>query len=579
MSAPPVGGAPAGVAAAAGAMTQPVAEVTGRALGAGAAMGAVVAVINVHMGLRAGLWESGNLLAALVAYSAMAAGARGGPGPSVLETNVAQVLACSMGAMPAAMGLLGAMPALGALGHELPGWAVVLWGVGLGALGVALAHALRGRLMEQERLPFPTGVATAELIGSLHAQGVEGSHRARGLWGTGALAAVLTVLRDGVGWLPGAWVLPGQVGGVSAATLGLGVGVSPMFLGVGAMVGVQTGLSLLLGAAVGWGVAAPVLVQQGRAGADYAALSGWLMWPGVGLLAGAGVASLLVEVRRLRQAAEDLGSLRLRHGVWAAGVCGAALALGAGLALGLSPLYALGALALLLPLVAVCARSAGEVDFSPAGQVAQLTQLTSGVLAPGQAGTGVAAGAVVGGTASQVGASLWALRAGHLLGASMPRLLGVQLGGVLLGAAVALPAYGLLVREQVPGSASLPAPNLAQFLVVARLVEGGAQGLPSGALLAGGLGLAAGALLALAGRGRLGPWLPTPAGLGLGLLLPASFCTALCLGALLRAAARWCWRARAEQQVPALAAGAIAGEGLLGLALSVLRVLGLMGPP
>lgn len=573
MSAHGVGGAAAGLEAA----VQPVAEVTGRALAAGAAMGAVLAVINVYMGLKAGLWESGNLLAALGAYSAMAAVARGGPGPSVLETNVAQVLACSMGAMPAAMGLLGAVPALGALGREPPGWAVVLWGVGLGALGVALAHALRGRLMEQERLPFPTGVATAELIGSLHAQ--EGGHRARGLWGTGTLAAVLTALRDGVGWLPGALLLPGQVGGVSAATLGLGLGVSPMLLGVGAMVGVQTGLSLLLGAAAGWGVVAPVLVQQGGAAADYAVLSNWLVWPGVGLLAGAGVASLLVEVRLLRQAAEDLGSLRLQRGVWAAGVGGAVLALVAGLALGLSPLYALGALALLLPLVAVCARSAGEVDFSPAGQVAQLTQLTYGVLAPGQAATGVAASAVVGGTASQVGASLWALRAGHLLGASMPRLLGVQLGGVLLGAAVALPAYGLLVREQAPGSASLPAPNLAQLLVVVRLVEGGAQGLPSGALLAGGLGLGVGVLLALAGRGRLGPWLPTPAGLGLGLLLPPSFCTALCLGALLRAAARWRWGAQAEQQVPTLAAGAIAGEGLLGLALSLLRALGLMGPP
>jgi uncharacterized oligopeptide transporter (OPT) family protein len=261
------------------------------------------------------------------------------------------------------------------------------------------------------------------------------------------------------------------------------------------------------------------------------------------------------------------------------GAAGAALTLAGSMALGLPLPYALGALALVLPLCAVCARSAGQVDVAPVAQVGQLTQLSFGAVTPRQAAHGVLAGAVVSGAAAQGGTSLWALQAGRLLGASLPRLLGVQLAGVLLGAAVALPTYGLLVRGQALGSELLPAPHRAQLLAMARLVESGGQGLPPGALLAAGLGLALGAVLALAGRSRLGPWLPSPTALGLGLLLPAWYCTAFCLGAVLRALAQRWWGEAVQRHAPTVAAGAIAGEGLLGLGLSLLRALGLISPP
>src|SRR5438093_302645 len=81
--------------------------------------------------------------------------------------------ACAVGGIPAAAGLLGAVPALQLLGVPVPGWGIALWGLVLGVLGVLLGAALRRRLLEQEQLPFPTGVAAAEVIDVLHAGGAE----------------------------------------------------------------------------------------------------------------------------------------------------------------------------------------------------------------------------------------------------------------------------------------------------------------------------------------------------------------------------------------------------------------------
>src|SRR2546430_2103692 len=96
--------------------------------------------------------------------------------------------ACTVGGIPAAAGLLGAVPALQLLGVRVPGWGIALWGLALGIIGVMIALALRRRLLEEEDLPFPTGVATAEVIEVLHAGGPESRGRARSLL-TGGIAA------------------------------------------------------------------------------------------------------------------------------------------------------------------------------------------------------------------------------------------------------------------------------------------------------------------------------------------------------------------------------------------------------
>ncbi|MCY1074237.1 OPT/YSL family transporter [Archangium lansingense] len=566
----------------------PSPELTVRALVAGGLIGSVVAVTNVYTGLKTGFWESGCVLSALLAFGGLSAVARRSTPLSPLETNLSQTAAVSVGALPASAGLLGAVPALAMLGTQPPGWAVALWGVGLGTLGVLFAFALRRRLLEDEALPFPTGAATAELISTLHSTGSAYAARARGLWVSGLASMGLTWLRDARGLVPPASLLPGtlKVGGLGADSLLVGIGWNPMLLGIGVLVGPQVGLSILLGAAVAWGGLAPWLVREGLVKeAGYLTFSGWLLWPGVGLMVGAAAASLVSQVRALPSVVRDLRGLGRQGAGWEAtagqwvsrAVLPAILLTGvmAWFAFQLSPLYFLLALLLTFPLSAVCARATGQTDIAPMSPVGQLAQVGFGMVVPGQPSLNVAAGAVVSGAASHTSASLWSLQSGRLLGASASRQLLVQLPGVLLGAAVAIPAYSLLVSAHGLGSEALPVPTGQQFKTVAEFTSRGLAGMPPSSTLATGLAFLAGVLLSVGARGRLARLLPSAAAMGIGFVVPPYYAVTLCLGALL-AAIVGRLRPSATQTVQSAGAGAIIGESLLGVFIAALLGLGLL---
>jgi uncharacterized oligopeptide transporter (OPT) family protein len=561
-------------------------EFSARALVAGCLIGTLLTISNVYMGMKTGWWESGSIIAVVLGFSILSAlGRRTGGAPGMLETNLVQTTASSVGAMPAVAGLLGTLPALGLMGTFVPAWSLMAWGASLGVIGVLATHLLRRRLLEEEALAFPTGVATAELVTAMHAAGrVQQPGRARALLGAGLVSMVLTVLRDVLAWVPAMTAMPGRLAGLPAATLTWGFGWNPLMLGIGIIVGLPIGLSLLLGAVLAWGVIAPQLAsaQVVDASKGYEAFTAWLTWPGVGLMVGSAVISLAAQARMLLGAVRDMRSLGGVGGGasrWLIGTglvaCGLVLALGYWV-FGLSLLHTLLMLALVLPLCAVCGRGAGQTDVAPAGQMGQIAQATSGALFPGSPGLNVAAGSVVAGAAAQTGVSLWSLKAGHLLRASPARQLRAQLVGVLVGAVVSVSAYLLLVKAYGLGSETLPVPTAHQFRAVAELATLGLSGLPPYAAQAAAIGFAVGAVLTLAARGRLERFVPSAVAMGLSFIMPAYFAVTIAVGALLAALAR---RARPQglgQHLPALGAGTIVGESLMGLTIAALRALGVI---
>jgi OPT family oligopeptide transporter len=359
-----------------------------------------------------------------------------------------------------------------------------------------------------------------------------------------------------------------------------------MLLAIGMMTGLHLGLSMLAGAVVGWGVLAPWLEGSGvlKAGGYTGDMGTWLTWPGVGLLLGSSMASLLVQARDFLKAAKDVGSLG-RTGAggalprWALGVglaaCVLSVALGATL-FGLGVPYMLLALVLVLPLCAVCARGAGQVDVSPVSQMGQIAQVLFGGLLPGALGPNVTAGAVTSGAAAQTGVSMWSLKSGHLLGATPRRQLVAQLVGVLAGSVVAVPAYLLLAKAYGVGSQELPAPFAHQFRAVAELAVRGLDGLPPHAGLATSVAAAVGALLTLAARGPVAKWQPLPFAMGIGFILPPFYAVSICLGAVGVALARWRWPETTDRNLSTLGTGAIAGESVTGVLIAALLALGLM---
>ena len=549
-------------------------EATPRALAAGLSVGALLAVANLYVGLSVGFWDSGHVTAAVLAYALMSALGRG---HGRRETIFALTVAVAAGAMPAVSGLLGPIPALAQLGSPRPPAALLAgWGAALGFLGVLLALLLRRRLIVDERLPFPSGIATSELVSAMHAGGTS-SGKARALLIAAAIAAAFAWLRDGkLALIPGLIALPGAISGVSLASLTLGVGMSPLLAGIGALIGLRVAAALLAGSLTAWLIIVPALLRAGGT-ADSAAA--FLAWPAVALLIGAAAVSLGKLLKTFGAGARDLAasSTQARAGTSGAAVAifaaSAAAVLGLGVLLFELPLLH-GLLALLasVPLAALCGRAAGQTDVSPAGQASQLTQAAFAPLVRGRAALDVAAAAVVSGTSAQTGVTLWSLKAGHLLGSTARAQAIAALIGSAAGAVISGAAYAVLFRgNTLP---KLPMPNAQQWRTLAELTASGAQALPDGAGKAAAVAFAIGAILQLLADTKAARYLPDPTAFGIGMLLPAHAAAAAFVGA--GASAVW-QRARPESHAAlgnVVAGGLVAGESVAGLAVAVVGVAG-----
>src|SRR5262245_43998664 len=271
-------------------------ELTPRAVAVGCGIGALLVTGNVYMGLKTGWWESGNITAVLLGFGILAPLARWRGRPySPLENNLTQATATAAAGMAATLGLLSTIPAFDMVGARAPAWLLVPWGASLAVLGIAFALLLRRRMLEREQLPFPTGVVVAELITTIHARGAAVGQRMRALGVSAGIAAVATWLRDGPShWIPGATLWPGTIAGSPASAFTLGIAWSPMLFGVGALIGLRAGLSLLLGALLAWLVAAPALVGGGIvAEASFDPIVRWLVWPGTALLLASAITSMI----------------------------------------------------------------------------------------------------------------------------------------------------------------------------------------------------------------------------------------------------------------------------------------------
>jgi uncharacterized oligopeptide transporter (OPT) family protein len=552
---------------------RPAPELTPRALAAGLLVGALLCVANLYMGLKTGIVESGHVTASVLAF-ALASGRL-----SRLENNVAQTAAVAAGAIPATAGLLGAVPALALLGHPVPGWGIALWGLALALLGILFGALLRRRLLDEEQLPFPTSVATAEVIEVLHGGGEAARRRTRPLLWGGALGAAVEWFREGrPSLLPGALRVPGEIAGVPVSTLGIGVSTSPLLWGVGMLVGLRVALSMLLGSMLAWGVLGPWLVRGPlQVAAERGAIWNWLSWPGTALLVGAALVALLQQVGAFAGALRVLGTVARRE--YRAGLLGtpavaALLAAVVGVGRWVFDLsLAQSALALAASAVGatVCARAAGLTDIAPVGPMGQAMQAAAGGLAPGNPAINVAAGSIVAGSATQATGLLWSLGAGRPLGASPRKQIVAAILGAAVGAAICAPVYLFLVRTHGLGSAQLPMPTGVQWKAMAEVVAGGLSALPAGALpavIAGGI---AGIVLAAAGSTRAGPRLPSAMAVGIGVLVPIDYALAIVCGALL---ARFVQPLR--ERAASGGAGLVAGDSVVGLLVALLTSMRLL---
>src|SRR5437867_7834797 len=233
------------------------AELTVRGLIIGVAITLVFTAANVYFGLKAGLTFSTSIPAAVISMAIL----RGFRDATVQENNIVQTVASAAGTLSS---IIFVLPGLIMIGWwtGFPFWiSFAICALG-GILGVMYSIPLRRALVTTSDLPYPEGVACAEVlkVGSsgdaAHASDIE--HGRAGLlavlWGSivSAVFAVIVATQLFASDVAQTFRI-GRRGAVS----GYDFSLSFALLAIGHLVGLSVGIALLIGAFIGWGWGVP----------------------------------------------------------------------------------------------------------------------------------------------------------------------------------------------------------------------------------------------------------------------------------------------------------------------------------
>src|SRR3712207_1732458 len=137
----------------------PPKELTARGLVLGALITTVFTAANVYLGLKVGLTFASSIPAAVISMAILSAV----KDSSILENNIVQTVASAAGTLSA---IIFVLPGLVIVGWWVgfPFWESFLICVSGGVLGVLFTIPLRRALVTNSDLPYPEGVAAAEVL-------------------------------------------------------------------------------------------------------------------------------------------------------------------------------------------------------------------------------------------------------------------------------------------------------------------------------------------------------------------------------------------------------------------------------
>lgn len=287
---------------------EPRSELTLRGIAIGVGITLIFTAANVYFGLEAGLTFATSIPAAVISMAVL----RKVSDASIQENNIVQTIASAAGTLSA---IIFVLPGLVIVGwwSGFPYWETMLICALGGILGVMYSIPLRRALVTNSDLPYPEGVACAEVlkVGASHranaaeaaAEGSEGGEVAQAgfravVWGALVSAGFAIVIatqlfaKDVSAYF--------RVGDRSAS--GFDFSLSFALLAVGHLVGLWVGVSMLIGTGIAWIWAVPhytALAQASGSAAEIAgaAFSGKVRFLGAGTIAAAAVWTLVKLVK------------------------------------------------------------------------------------------------------------------------------------------------------------------------------------------------------------------------------------------------------------------------------------------
>jgi putative OPT family oligopeptide transporter len=244
-------------------------ELTLRGLILGALITTVFTAANIYLGLKVGLTFASSIPAAVISMAILSAF----KDSTILENNIVQTVASAAGTLSA---IIFTLPGLVIVGWwtGFPFWESFLICLSGGVLGVVFTIPLRRALVTTSDLPYPEGVAAAEVLkvgsGTRGETKDETGEAREGLVAVilGSVAsaglAIVTATRIAAGSLTGFY----RIGATAAS--GYDFGWSLALLGAGHLVGLSVGVAMLVGQVISWIIALPILTSMNPATASEA---------------------------------------------------------------------------------------------------------------------------------------------------------------------------------------------------------------------------------------------------------------------------------------------------------------------
>ena len=574
-------------------------QLTWRSLLMGSLLGGILSLTNLYIGLKAGWGIGVAITACILSYAIwtglLKLGVAKNP-MTILENNCMQSAASSAGYSTGGT-LVSAFAAFIMLnGHSLPLPLTLAWVFFLAILGVTMAIPMKKQMIDHEQLRFPSGVAAAETLRALHSNSVKGMRAAKALGVAGLFAALDNFWHDGFALITrltdySSDALLTKLNGLVFGPLWMSRTVmfawEPIFLASGAIIGLRVCASMLIGSLLCWLVYVPCLQHAGLiTGTGFRACVQWTLWFGVPCMVTSSLLSLGLQWRSALRAFAGFGQLFYRtkpaRTEWdaietpmswfTAGQLISLIALAWLAHASFAMPYWQSAFAVVLSfaLALVACRITGETDTTPIGPLGKVTQLTFGVLNPGNMSVNLMSANITAGSAGSAADLLTDLKSGYLLGANPRKQFLAQFSGIFIGTIVSVLAFSILVSDpKVIGSDQFPAPAAQTWAAVAKALSKGLDALEPGkvrSIIAGGVfGLVFALLPVLFPKKQ--KYLLSVSGFGLAWIFQWYYGVLFFLGALIA----WGFQRRrpalAEEFTLPVASGIIAGGSLMGVAL------------
>lgn len=269
-------------------------ELTVRGIILGALITVIFTASNVYLGLKVGMTFASSIPAAVISMAVL----KFFKDSSILENNMVQTQASSAGTLSSVIFVL---PGLLMMGYwqDFPFWQTMLICAAGGTLGVLFTIPLRRAMVVNSDLPYPEGVAAAEILkAGNHADGDSG---VKDIAYGGVLAGLVAFVTNGLRVMAdgaSAWIQTGK------AAFQLPMGFSLALLGAGYLIGIVGGIAMLIGVILTWGVAVPYFTMSGDIAADASLIdAAMVVWKtkvrfiGVGTIGIAAIWTLLILMK------------------------------------------------------------------------------------------------------------------------------------------------------------------------------------------------------------------------------------------------------------------------------------------